>query len=266
MTLLAMSELRRTAQRCAGALAKQSSKTFRLLQLTEPGCQGLARVSLGSLVNLPQLDHFPVTWRDRGKLDAVTQLGRGSWLQKLLAKAKPRTLLRCVSRPAGKNEHGPVFDALRSLTRLCDTQPPPETGSGKFYFKNGATYDGEWMKVPQPKAEGTETKPADAKAAAAAAAAAAEQPDASQIMRHGNGELTTKLIAARHVVLLPFNTSPQPNTITSLTSFFKLTTRPHMIVNCFRLLCGRQVQVFWQLGKRRNAGNRQIHVCQRVSV
>lgn len=65
--------------------------------------------------------------------------------------------------------------------------PPPETGSGKFYFKNGATYDGEWMKVPLPKAEGTETKPADAKAAAAAAAAAAEQPDASQIMRHGNG-------------------------------------------------------------------------------
>lgn len=43
------------------------------------------------------------------------------------------------------------------------------------------------MKVPLPKAEGAESKPADAKAAAAAAAAAADQPDAAQIMRHGKG-------------------------------------------------------------------------------
>lgn len=43
------------------------------------------------------------------------------------------------------------------------------------------------MKVPLPKAEGAEVKPADAKAVAAAAALAADQPDTSQIMRHGKG-------------------------------------------------------------------------------
>lgn len=58
---------------------------------------------------------------------------------------------------------------------------PPQTGSGKFYFKTGATYEGEWMKAPLSKPEGTETKPADAKAAAA------DQPDASQMVRHGKG-------------------------------------------------------------------------------
>ena len=73
------------------------------------------------------------------------------------------------------------------LTVSVCLQPPPQTGCGKFYFKNGAVYDGEWMKVPLPKAEGAESKPADAKAAAAAAAAAADQPDAAQIMRHGKG-------------------------------------------------------------------------------
>lgn len=63
-------------------------------------------------------------------------------------------------------------------------QPPPLTGSGKFYFKSGATYEGDWMKVPIPKPEGADVKPADAKAAAAPAA---EQPDASQIIRQGKG-------------------------------------------------------------------------------
>jgi len=70
------------------------------------------------------------------------------------------------------------------------SQPPPQTGSGKFYFKNGATYEGEWMKVPSVKDEAAEVKPADAKAAAASAAAAAaasDQLDAVQIMRHGKG-------------------------------------------------------------------------------
>lgn len=52
------------------------------------------------------------------------------------------------------------------------------------------------MKVPMPKAEGTESKPADAKAAAAAAAAAADQPDAAQIMRHGKGALRISVTAA----------------------------------------------------------------------
>jgi len=67
-------------------------------------------------------------------------------------------------------------------------QPPPQTGSGKFYFKNGATDEGEWMKAPPVKDEAAEVKPADAKAAAAAAAAAAsDQLDAAQIMRHGKG-------------------------------------------------------------------------------
>ena len=74
-------------------------------------------------------------------------------------------------------------------------QPPPQTGSGKFYFKTGATYEGDWMKVQPPKPEGAEVKPADAKAAAAAAAAAADQPDASQIMRHGKGILQALLAA-----------------------------------------------------------------------
>lgn len=63
-------------------------------------------------------------------------------------------------------------------------QPPPQTGSGKFYFKNGATYEGDWMKVQPPKLEGADVKPADAKAAAAA-----DSPDASEIMRHGKGRL-----------------------------------------------------------------------------
>ena len=69
-------------------------------------------------------------------------------------------------------------------------QPPPQTGNGKFYFKSGATYEGDWMKLPVPKPEGAEVKPADAKAAAAAAAA--EQADASQITRHGKGTCTSR--------------------------------------------------------------------------
>jgi len=67
---------------------------------------------------------------------------------------------------------------------LFCSQPPPQTGSGKFYFKNGVTYEGEWMKVPSVKDEAAEVKPADAKAAAAAAS---DQLDAVQIMRHGKG-------------------------------------------------------------------------------
>ena len=51
------------------------------------------------------------------------------------------------------------------------------------------------MKVQLPKPEGAEVKPADAKAAAAAAAAAADQPDASQIMRHGKGSVQALLAA-----------------------------------------------------------------------
>lgn len=43
------------------------------------------------------------------------------------------------------------------------------------------------MKVPLPKPEGAEAKPADAKVAAAAAAIIADQPDATEIMRHGKG-------------------------------------------------------------------------------
>lgn len=74
-------------------------------------------------------------------------------------------------------------------------QPPPQTGSGRFYFKGGATYEGDWIKVQPPKSEGAEVKPADAKAAAAAAAAAADQPDDSQIMRHGKGSLQAILAA-----------------------------------------------------------------------
>ena len=72
-------------------------------------------------------------------------------------------------------------------------QPPPQTGSGKFYFKTGATYEGDWMKAQPLKPEGAEVKPADAKAAAAAAAS--DQPDASQIMRHGKGSLQAMLAA-----------------------------------------------------------------------
>lgn len=66
---------------------------------------------------------------------------------------------------------------------------PPQTGSGKFYFKTGATYEGEWMKAPKP--EGTEVKPTDAKTAAA------DQPDAvaSQLVRHGKGTLQARLAA-----------------------------------------------------------------------
>ena len=69
-------------------------------------------------------------------------------------------------------------------------QPPPQTGSGKFYFKTGATYEGDWMKLQLPKPDGAEVKPADAKAAAAAAL---DQPDAAQIMRHGKGDLQVLL-------------------------------------------------------------------------
>ena len=71
-----------------------------------------------------------------------------------------------------------------------EVQPPPATGSGKFYFKSGAVYDGEWMKVPMPKLEGTDTKPVDPKAPPV------EQPEATQIMRHGRGA-SCALIACR---------------------------------------------------------------------
>ena len=43
------------------------------------------------------------------------------------------------------------------------------------------------MKVPLPKPEGAELKPADAKVAGAAAATATDQPDATEFMRHGKG-------------------------------------------------------------------------------
>lgn len=93
---------------------------------------------------------------------------------------------RCTSGKSPAPQARSCSTACWASYLLC-LQPPPETGSGKFYFKNGATYEGEWMKVPLPKAEGAEVKPADVKAVAAAAASAADQPDTSQIMRHGKG-------------------------------------------------------------------------------
>ena len=77
-------------------------------------------------------------------------------------------------------------------------QPPPVTGTGKFHFKNGATYEGEWMQAPaapgeEPAPAAPPVKPdpkADPKAVAAAAeAAAAAALESMQRVRHGKGQL-----------------------------------------------------------------------------
>lgn len=77
-------------------------------------------------------------------------------------------------------------------------QPPPVTGTGKFHFKNGATYEGEWMQAPpapgeEPAPAAPPAKPdpkADPKAMAAAAeATAAAALESMQRVRHGRGQL-----------------------------------------------------------------------------
>lgn len=44
---------------------------------------------------------------------------------------------------------------------LCAQPPPPTSGHGKFYYKNGATYVGDWMLLfpaPPPTPEGGDKK------------------------------------------------------------------------------------------------------------
>ncbi|KAK9829757.1 hypothetical protein WJX72_007698 [[Myrmecia] bisecta] len=53
----------------------------------------------------------------------------------------------------------------------------PVTGSGTFYFKNGATYEGEWKQSASTSTDGQEAKPDTAEAAEAA----------PERVRHGKG-------------------------------------------------------------------------------
>ena len=65
---------------------------------------------------------------------------------------------------------------IRSQTQV----PEPVTGSGKFYYPDGATYEGEWLLIPEPESTGDEaTAEDDAAAEEGSAPAAAETEEAA---------------------------------------------------------------------------------------
>ena len=102
----------------------------------------------------------------------------------------------------------PSGAAKTNAVPLC-LQPPPVTGTGKFHFKNGAIYEGEWMQAPpapgeEPAPAAPPAKPdpkADPKAVAAAAeASAAAALESMQRVRHGRGQLSLEMPHRRNMV------------------------------------------------------------------